>query len=300
MNGPGQHVEKVAVKRMSLQDLSDGSAGQFRLPLRTEDASSTFLCVTAVSGELRQPGGLIDMGTFRWAVFASLAGSADPLGTQYGNDGAWPTYFDALADRRGEPYPGTLVELVDPQTIRVRLESGKLSEAYGNPVLLRADKFTEITPTASSIAGPGVRPGDHVAVWFESSGRSRDGAYALAVFHLAQSASASPRRPDVPRCPAGQLPMLDITQPQPPGDRPGQGSPTATEAFRRAYPSITSYTLYLFGSDQPVSDVRDIRGAGPVWIVAGSDTYIAVAPGYPGANNWYAYPAKFLGCHDAA
>ena len=39
---------------------------------------------------------------------------------------------------------------------------------------------------------------------------------------------------------------------------------------------------------------------GPVWIVGGGRTFIAIAPGTPGPNNWFAYPARFVGCGSSA
>lgn len=67
----------------------------------------------------------------------------------------------------------------------------------------------------------------------------------------------------------------------------------AEAAFRRAFPTVTSFTMYVFGLDQPTSTPT----GGVVWIVAGSETYIAQILGdSKGANNWFAYRATFLGC----
>jgi hypothetical protein len=97
----------------------------------------------------------------------------------------------------------------------------------------------------------------------------------------------------VPVCP-GQTPILDVATPPPPGDAPGTGSPDAQAAFRRANPRITDFTMFPLGSDQPTTAPG--TGSGPVWIVAGNSTFIALAPGAPGPNNWFAYPARFMGC----
>ncbi|HYR92599.1 MAG TPA: hypothetical protein VEP48_00205 [Methylomirabilota bacterium] len=97
----------------------------------------------------------------------------------------------------------------------------------------------------------------------------------------------------LPICPAGYSPLLDLAFPPPPGDSPGTGSMGAEAAFRRAFPTVTVFTMYVFGSDQPTSTPT----GGVVWIVAGSDTYIAQILGdIKGANNWFAYRAAFIGC----
>jgi hypothetical protein len=103
-----------------------------------------------------------------------------------------------------------------------------------------------------------------------------------------------------PSCPAGQLPWIHVDQ-KPPGDMPGTGAASAELAFRRANPTLTQFTMYRWGDTRPASaDDPGLRAAsGIAWIVAGTDTFIAVAPsfGNPGeTNNWFAYPAKFLGC----
>jgi len=87
--------------------------------------------------------------------------------------------------------------------------------------------------------------------------------------------------------------MLDLAFPPPPGDAPGTGSVGAEAAFRRRFPTVTAFTMYVFGSDQPTSTPT----GGVVWIVAGSDTYIAQILGdSKGTNNWFAYRATFIGC----
>lgn len=101
-----------------------------------------------------------------------------------------------------------------------------------------------------------------------------------------------------PMCPAGQLPRIAVSHPTPPGDLPGTGAASADAAFRRGNPTVTEFKMYPWGESQAVrGDDPRIRASGPVWIVAGSETYIAQAPGTSGgANNWFAYPAKFMGC----
>lgn len=103
-----------------------------------------------------------------------------------------------------------------------------------------------------------------------------------------------------PRCPAGEVPILDVEQPPPPGDQPGTGSASAEAAFRKRYPNAADFTMFAWGSNRPAQSSDDL-GRGPVWIVAGSETYVALAPGtVDGTNNWFVYPAKFLGCRIAS
>lgn len=107
-----------------------------------------------------------------------------------------------------------------------------------------------------------------------------------------------------PSCPAGQLPGIHVDQ-RPPGDMPGTGSASAELAFRRANPTISRFTMYRWNDSRPASpDDPGLRAAsGIAWIVAGTDTFIAVAPsfGKPGeTNNWFVYPATFIGCRAPA
>ncbi len=100
-----------------------------------------------------------------------------------------------------------------------------------------------------------------------------------------------------PVCPAGQLPWIAVANPPAPGSQPGTGASSAEAAFRRANPSITEFTMYPWGAREPAQGGDPRLGRGPVWIVAGAETYIAQAPGGPGdVNNWFAYRARFMGC----
>jgi hypothetical protein len=108
-----------------------------------------------------------------------------------------------------------------------------------------------------------------------------------------------------PTCPAGQLPWISTPRPTPPGDVPGTGSASAELAFRRANPAITQFTMYRWNDNRPASpDDPGLRAASGIgWIVADNQTFIVVAPsfGKPGeTNNWFAYPAKFMGCRTPA
>jgi hypothetical protein len=52
-------------------------------------------------------------------------------------------------------------------------------------------------------------------------------------------------------------------------------------------PDTTDFTLTCpYGS----------RPGAPAWIVAGDETFVAQILGSPEGNNWFAYPARFLGC----
>jgi hypothetical protein len=93
-------------------------------------------------------------------------------------------------------HPGTLVEIVDAKTVRVRLESAMMSQEFGNPVLLQAQRSTLIAPPAPSIAATGVKVGDRVAVAFSRDGRDHaTGAYALTAFRVLTSAGTAPVQP---------------------------------------------------------------------------------------------------------
>lgn len=102
-----------------------------------------------------------------------------------------------------------------------------------------------------------------------------------------------------PTCPAGQLPWIAVSHPPPPGSVPGTGAVSVEAAFRRASPASTEFTMYPWGVNEPVRGDDPRIGVGPVWIVSGGETFVAAAPGYgrPGeTNNWFAFPAKFMGC----
>lgn len=292
-------LDRIAVKRMTVQDLDAGRTaggippGQPAAPL----ASNMVLCVVAVSGEIRQSFGLLDTGPSKWAVFVSVAGGDEPtIGSAMGNDANWPSYFDALPDRQGNPYPGTVVEVLGSDELKVRLESAVLSAEFGNPVLVKANKYTLIQPGSATVAATGVQPGDRVSIFFEREGRNPgDGAYPISIFQLTDVSTSRA----IPRCPAGQTPALDVTNPPPPGPLPGSGSANAEAAFRKAQPAASSFDMYPFGSDQKAQSPADF-GRGPVWIVAGDETFIAMVLGQPDSSNWFAYPAKFLGCRAPA
>ena len=61
---------------------------------------------------------------------------------------------------------------------------------------------------------------------------------------------------------------------------------SAEEAFRRAYPTVTDFKMFPWGTSPA-----------PVWVVAGSETYVVNYSGGPGLNSWFAHPAKYVGCY---
>jgi hypothetical protein len=189
--------------------------------------------------------------------------------------------------------PGTLVEIVGSDgylaastpLVRVRLESAKMSEAFGNPALFEADARTQIEPTSPNIAATGVKVGARVLVSFDPRvPKTAAGAYLLTRF---VAVSDSP----LPDC----LRELDIKFPPPPGSVPGTGAPSAEEAFRRAFPSVTDFKWFPGGSSPDFHSPEQVW----VWVVAASgETYIVTNTGPSDrVNSWFAYPAKFVRCH---
>ncbi len=139
LSGIITRLDRIAVKRMTVQDLDAGRDPLGLSRPATPLASNTVLCVVAVGGEIRQSFGLQDTGPFNWAVFVSIAGGDDPIvSSSMGSSGNWPPYFDALPDRVPNPYPGAVVEVVGQNVVSVRLESAMLSAEFGNSILVEA------------------------------------------------------------------------------------------------------------------------------------------------------------------
>jgi hypothetical protein len=104
---------------------------------------------------------------------------------------------------------------------------------------------------------------------------------------------------NMPICPLGQVPHLDVELPPPPGDIPGTGSADAESAFRKAFPNVTSYVAFQFGSDRPLASLREAKTL--VWIVAGQETFLSQVIGDSNApNNWFAHRATMLECRAPA
>lgn len=210
-------LDRAAAKRMTVADLE---AAGLRVGPREADPN-TFVCVVAVAGELRQPMGLLAVPNYPWGVFVSGAGG-EPIGsTAMEHRGSWPPYFDALPNRVPNPSPGTVAELVDAMTVRVKLESPMLSQEFGSPVLLRIDRYTELRPSARDIGALGLTVGDRVFVFFQRERRDpADGAYLLSKLAIAPGA-ARPASDPVPRTPPDPPGVLLDLRLGPRDDQPG-------------------------------------------------------------------------------
>lgn len=187
MGATVRRADRVESKRVTAAELS---ATGMQIPTNSLLAETTPVCVVAVSGQLRPSLGLVDPppSTSTWGLFVSIAGSEMWIGSATGS-GDWPPGFDALAHRPENLLPGTVTEVVGPNTVRIALESAVLSAEFGNPMLLRGDKFTEITPYAVDIAASVLRAGDRVAIFFEREGRDAGGAYPMSVLQITSRAA---------------------------------------------------------------------------------------------------------------
>ena len=297
-------LESVRFKRLALRDLLSGPGAQLAATNRSDAAArleTAQVCVVEVVGDVPPiVASPRQAAREHWAIYASVAGSGEPVGAMSGA-GAPPAFFDALPTKRVDLIPGTVVEVVDEQTISFRFESPMMSQEFGNPARFFADRFTDIRPAAGTLANTGVKAGDRVQIFFERDGRDARGAYPLSSFLFIPSGVATPQvapRPaGLPICPPGQLPVLDVQHGPPPGDQPGSGAASAEEAFRRTYPTITDFTMYPLGSGEPTRDPRGL-GPGPIWVVAGSQTFVSMYIGEPGLRSWFAHPATFVACRD--
>jgi hypothetical protein len=125
-----------------------------------------------------------DLSWTRLAVEPGTVGAITLTGARVyaaGQNGLWRIDLPQVE----AAYPGTLVELVDENTVRVRLESAALSQEFGNPVLLRAQTSTEIVPPAPSIGATAVKAGDRVSVSFlRDTPDPGTGAYSLTSFRV--------------------------------------------------------------------------------------------------------------------
>jgi hypothetical protein len=180
--------------------------------------------------------------------------------------------------------PGTIVEIVghdgglmaSTPFVRVRLESASLSARFGDPALFATDEHTVIEPSAPTIAATGVRVGARVQVEFDGRGaKTASGAYLLTRFVVVSSGA-------LPDC----LVALDIAR-YPQGDTARNGGATPEAALRSANPTITNVSLFPMG--------MGTDSKAPVWIVAGTDTFVATS--LPDGT-WFVSPAKFLRCRD--
>lgn len=168
---------------------------------------------------------------------------------------------------------GRVVEVLGPQLVRITPDTLTIAADFENPALFEADSRTRIEPAASSISAAGVKAGARVQVAFDTlAPKARSGAYVLTRFVVLSPAGA-------PDCTNGS-PLADIAR-FPQGATHGGATPAA--AFQSDYPTVGSFELFPYGS---LSD-------GPVWIVAGTDTYVAtILPD----GTWFVSPAKFVRC----
>lgn len=227
-----RRVDRIESKRVSLKDFTDaGGTVSLKFQLPEERASGLFLCVVAIAGEIDQQRGLVATPPATWALFVSVAGSNETITSIVGSGSPWPPIFDALPDRTPAPYPAYVIEVLDADTIRVAFESAKIGEAFGRAVL-RADKFTQVVPSAPTVAATGVKPGDWVGVAFEREGRDpASGAYPLSIFQLRSSAQPRPIASGDPLPPGI---VLDVRT----GSGPDQPGVTRTEGVARGPASI--------------------------------------------------------------
>jgi hypothetical protein len=180
-------LDRAAAKRMTVAELISGGGPDVG-PSGVD--RNTMLCVVAVAGELRQPRGPLATPNYPWGVFVSGAGDESIGATSMAHSGSWPAFFDALPNRVTDPLPGTVVDLVDGSTIKVTLDTG-VGPQLGDPVLLRADSYTDLVPRVRDLTAIGLRTGDRVVVYFQPERRdAATGGYVLA--KLAASTHAVP------------------------------------------------------------------------------------------------------------
>ena len=168
---------------------------------------------------------------------------------------------------------GRVVEVLGPELVRITPDTLTIAADFENPALFEADGQTRIEPAASSIGAAGVKPGGRVQVAFDSlAPKTASGAYTLTRFVVVSAAG----RPD---CTNGS-PLMDNAR-FPRGATHGGATPAA--AFQNEYPTVQSFELFPYGSSPQA----------PVWIVAGTDTYIAtILPD----GTWFISAAKFVRC----
>src|SRR5881396_1093905 len=171
---------------------------------------------------------------------------------------------------------GRVVEVLGPQLVRVTPDALTIAADFENPALFETDPRTRVEPAASSIGAAGVKAGGRVQVAFDAlAPKTASGAYTLTRFVVVTLAGT-------PACTNG-TPLLDITR-FPQGTTHGGATPEA--AFRSAYPAIHDFELFPYGSSPQA----------PVWIVAGTDTYLATSLQ---DETWFISPAKFVRCRSS-
>lgn len=168
---------------------------------------------------------------------------------------------------------GRVVEVLGPQLVRITPDTLTIAADFENPALFEADARTRFELAASSIGAAGVKAGGRVQVAFDAlAPKTASGAYALTRLVVVSAAGA-------PDCTNGS-PLMEIAR-YPQGTTHGGATPAA--AFQSEYPTIPSFELFPYGA---------LPNA-PVWIVAGTDTYLTtILPD----GTWFVSPAKFVRC----
>jgi hypothetical protein len=168
---------------------------------------------------------------------------------------------------------GRVVEVLGPQIVRITPDTLTIAADFENPALFEADLRTRIEPAASSIGAAGVKPGARVQVAFNAlASKTPSGAYSLTRLVVVSAAGA-------PDCTNGTPLMDNAKYPQP----TTHGGATPAAAFQSEYPTVRSFELFPYGA----------LVSAPVWIVAGTDTYVAtILPD----GTWFISPAKFVRC----
>jgi hypothetical protein len=158
--------------------------------------------------------------------------------------------------------------------VRVKLEDANLAAQFRSPTLFEADAHTQIEPSAPTIAATGVKAGAQVLVAFDERGpKTSSGAYLLSRFVVVLSG-------DLPNC----LVQLDVAR-FPQGATDSNSGATPDAAFRKMNPTVVQFSLYPMGKDPKA----------PVWIVAGSETFVGtILPD----GTWFVSSAKFVQCRD--
>ena len=221
-----------------------------------------------------------------------------PTSSEQSVAGAPPSTCAPMRDRVTPAclLPGTLVEIVghdgsvmaSTPLLRVKLEDANASAQFGNPALFETDANTQMEPTvirvlnqrdsgitsAPTVAATGVKVGARVLVAFDSAApKTSSDAYLLTRFVVVSSGA-------LPDC----LVALHIDT-FPRGATAANGGATPEAAFRSANPGIEQFSMLPMGKDPKA----------PVWIVAGSETFIATILT---DGTWFVSPAKLVGCRD--
>ena len=167
-----------------------------------------------------------------------------------------------------------VVEVIGAQVVRVTPDSLKISAEFENPALFAADARTRIEPAASTIAATGVTPGAQVEVAFDArEPKTASGARLLTRFVVLRAGGA-------PDCANGSPVVENRKFPQ----GVTHGAATAEAAFREENPNVGEFAMFPFSAT---------LANGPVWIVAGTDTFVAtILPD----GSWFLSPAKFIRC----